>query len=233
MTNHRAFCLLLFLAACGAAPQPDAPAPGSQPAGDVASSPETARVEPGANASAYWPLRAGARYEYRGTFQGQVFEKTLVVRQVDVGSEAAYYFIESDDEERGGDSLIGAGNNIGAGLYVNRADGVYTADVLALSGARRVTPKAMRRMLPTPLAVGAVTHLDGHWAHTYTVEGFESVKVPAGAFERVVRVGIKAGENGADTESSTAWIAPDIGVVRWQRATGRVDELVAFHPPPK
>lgn len=74
-------------------------------------------------------------------------------------------------------------------------------------------------MFPFPMKVGTTVTSK----RTYEVKGFEAVTVPAGRYENVAKVETTEQSDGG---RSTVWLAPWVGVVRWERTSGRIDELV-------
>lgn len=82
-------------------------------------------------------------------------------------------------------------------------------------------------MLKLPPRIGDTTVIkDGENTRRFIVEAFEDLRVPAGLFKRCARIRIE--DTWPDTESTgDVWLAEGIGMIKWHRVTGRVDELVS------
>jgi hypothetical protein len=180
----------------------------------------------------YFPIVEGAEYTYKGTFNNNTYTEKVFVRKASRGGVTAYYFAKQD-AKTGGDTLLLAGNMIGHGLYfktdktLNTVDAPFTRDAENSLGGKQQT------MFTFPLAKGG-THAaavgKGTW--TYTVVGQEDVTVLAGTYKGCMK--IKIDEVWPDKKyEGYAWLAKDVGLVKWQRSTGRIDELVSVKLPPK
>jgi hypothetical protein len=221
--------------------------------------PPASPAPPAASPASLFPLVAGARYHFRSVFHGRPLDGWTVVRVAPVADQALYYFIQEDDEREGG-KLI-ASDNIGGGLYTSRGDGVYVGPLSFLDQVPSFRPDSIQLMVALPPKVKARTVVEispeQRWSREYVVDAIETVEVPAGTFpgsvcvtftdhmdleggeEAVVqlnpvhRVVEAVAEHLRDrvTQRARAWLAPGVGLVRWERATGRVDELVSYEIP--
>lgn len=193
--------------------------------------PATAEPAPRASPTTLFPLVTGARYTFHAVFRGRSLDWTTVVRHAPVAGKI-YYFVKEEDE-RGAEVFI-ASANIGGGLYASRADGVYVGPVGFLSRAPSVRPASMQLMVALPPKVNApvVVEIDPRerWSCEYVVDAIETVSVPAGTFPGSARITFTTTMNTV-TERARAWLAPGVGLVRWERATGRIDELVSYEIP--
>ena len=67
-----------------------------------------------------------------------------------------------------------------------------------------------------------------------TAAGCEKVNVPAGKFGRALKINIvdtwpkDDSFPGGSQYKSTAWFVKGLGLVKWIRTTGRIDELVSY-----
>jgi hypothetical protein len=200
---------------------------------------------------------AGARYHFRSVFDGRTLDGWTVVRVAPVADQVLYYFIQEDDEREGG-KLI-ASDNIGGGLYTSRGDGVYVGPLDFIDQLPSFHPDSIQLMVALPPKVKARTavELSPGWSREYVVDAIETVEVPAGTFPGSVCVtftdhmDLEGGEEAVVqlnpvhrvveavaellrdrvTLRARAWLAPGVGLVRWERATGRVDELVSYEIP--
>ena len=172
----------------------------------------------------YLPLMPGGSYAYAWTYEGRSGVDSETVRKVAVDGRPVFYFESSTGGRTS--SIIGA-NGIGLGAYEVRADGIYTRDVFWRNDLEKTTAKDAQLLLPSPLRSDFRTVLRGKDHDvTIVVRGFEDVTVPAGTFKRCLKLGIDA-EGG----SGTAWLAPGVGLVKWDKATGRKQVLAQVSRP--
>jgi len=75
-------------------------------------------------------------------------------------------------------------------------------------GWLRLTPWTGEEALPLPLAIGAMGPQSSAGLEAWSVEGEETVSVPAGEF-RALRCTLKT-----PSQESLLWITPGVGVVR-------------------
>jgi hypothetical protein len=180
---------------------------------------------------AYFPLVSGAEYNYKGTFEGKVYPKPVAVRTHDLGAVKGYYFVDFD--EKGETSQIVGTNCFGLGSY-RYADGKLLTDkAFWTRDLEKIDPKGAQTLLAFPLKAGAKTIVkDGDKVLSLTVVGPETVKVPAGTFEDCVKVTVEElwPKRGVRYEGAV-WLARDVGIVKRQYATGRIDELVSYKIP--
>lgn len=174
----------------------------------------------------------GTRYAFRGEFRGKPQEVELELRGVDVNGERILHF--ADVGARGG--LVAP--TFGLGALAFRADGLYTADVLAVADIPKLQRQKLGLMLALPAKVGGKAAMDVPAAgivpaksERYEVAAIERVTVPAGTFDDCVKLAV-ATEIDGERETSTVWLAPGVGPVKLARATGRVDELTKLTPAP-
>jgi len=192
-------------AATGSAAAPLAPAPGD---------------------ASYFPLVEGTEYTYRGTFMGKTYTDRVGVRKLTKGDATGFYFVKFDDA--GKPTLVLTGNMIGHGLLFTSDTGLATVDVLFTADVDSKFGGTRQSMFSFPLTKGGkhvVKAGKGTW--TYTVVGTEDVTVPLGAFKDCMKIKINEDWETAHYEGY-AWLAKGVGVVKWQRSTGRVDELVSI-----
>ncbi|MDQ3365070.1 MAG: hypothetical protein M3680_06555 [Myxococcota bacterium] len=103
-------------------------------------------------------------------------------------------------------------------------DGIYiVGETIADLGG---SPPAPARALAFPLKQGATGTVPGFIRTTYKVGARKPLKVPAGTF-RAWKITVTDPHN----KPGAVWIAPEVGIVKIQLPTGRVDELVKIEPP--
>lgn len=206
--------LTVWLLGCGGAGgepsiPPGGPAPSVAPAAD--------RPAPAASGP-YFPLVAGATYEYRGTFRGAEDLTQIVVKS---NGSGGFYFIDAPDAEK--DVVIIGSRSFGRGVYAVDATAIRTWEAFWVGEARDAQKGEGEVLLALPPRIGAKSKAGGA---ELVVEGFEAVKVPAGLFEGCVSIATRS-----EGKDGHVWLAPGVGMVKWVRITGRVDELVRYRIP--
>jgi hypothetical protein len=190
---------------------------------------------PAKPASDYFPLTPTTQYTYQGQYEDLRLGRTVKQRYVVLtkgvkraGSDVIY-FIEKDSETGRLIDLIEP-MMIGLGAYALGPDGIYTYDCGWLKDIDSIPPKKPKLFLRNPITVGEtvkITTDTGDSIRLYTVLGFEPVTVPAGHFDGALKIGLKTVSADGDAEQSFAWFAAGVGLVKWIRATGRVEELIS------
>jgi hypothetical protein len=177
-------------------------------------------------ADSWLPLYAGSTYAYDTNFNGRQSSTSVVAK---AGGGKTVYFSEGE-----GQALIGS--SFFRGVAEERADGIYA--VAIDNDAQIATPPPLTKIVSLPPKPGEVLPLQSPeldarqaaYAHvkrtvddTITVVGNEKVTVAAGTFDALVLQ-----TKNRDGETGKVWLAKGVGVVKWQRASGRVDELAHF-----
>ena len=196
----------------------------------------------------YFPLVPWSQYVYVGHFNDKSYKE--VIRLVDMAETKidGLCFINEDDAQK----LIagkktwddGIFSFLHIGLQVYRRSGIriYTScsDSVILPSNKLECLKE-QEMLRFPLKVG-----DQYQFH-YPIFGpscqkilkvisFESVTVPAGRFDRCAKIKVETtftsrDENRKIEVTDYAWLAENIGLVKLDRKTGRIDELLSYNIP--
>ncbi len=177
-------------------------------------------------ADSWLPLYAGSDYAYDTTFNGRQSTTSIVAK---AGGGKTVYFSEGE-----GQALIGS--SFFRGVAEERADGIYAAAID--NDAQIANPPPLTKIVSLPPKPGEVLPLQSPeldaraaaYAHTkrtvddtITVVGPDKVTVAAGTFDALL---IQTKNH--DGEIGKVWLAKGVGVVKWQRASGRVDELARF-----
>ena len=243
----------LCLAGCGASPPPSPTPAGAEGTPAASATVTTAAPEasgaPVASASpssaptstpaavplseSFLPLVDGARYDYNAKFKGRKINTTVLLKQLP-GTKDLFYFVDEEDKDK--QNPLISSSNIGEGVYSVRADGIYTGVATFFEHTSKVQKNSMQLLLATPPKVHAKTTVmidpRQNWTREHVVTAIETVKVPAGTFNGCVHLSITSKADDDDgAETSQAWLAPGVGLVRWERASGRVDELASFEIP--
>ena len=117
------------------------------------------------------------------------------------------------------------------GANTRLALGIDTLDCFWKAELAGLAPARAQRFLKLPPVAGATTTLvssDGDPRKKVTVEGFETIKVPAGTFDKCARIRINTTWRSGTKYTARIWLAPGIGLVKWIKNTGRVEELAAY-----
>lgn len=172
----------------------------------------------------YFPVAEGARWTYRGTFNARIDHETDVAVPFTVDGQQAWMFV--DEGDLGDGAAMPFAEMFGLGAYIVRPDGVLTADLMWANEATNLHIGDFQQMLALPPQVGAkiASQSDspdrsGGW----TVAEIGTVELGIGTFRDCARLDLGQG--------SFAWLCPDIGLVKWQFVTGRVEELEAWSIP--
>ena len=164
-----------------------------------------------------FPLRAGARWTFDGLHRGRVYRYTIAARPLLVEGRSVFAFYDLSDGPTG---RTLQGNMFADELFRRDGDQIRVADEHQPASEHLLLQFPLRERSSTEYRVGPRTT-------RVTVESRDQQSVPAGTFDCFRLSVVNAYENGR-TERHTVWLAPGVGMVRWQRASGRVDELVHF-----
>lgn len=148
-----------------------------------------------------------------------------------VGADV-FYFVE---EEKSKDTVQGLDvNMIGLGAYSKGQEGIYTYDCPWNHDLAKIPPKRPKLFMRSSLRVGETIKImsdDRSNAYEYSVLALEDLTVPAGRFEKALKLGIKMLYADGNSEASFAWFGSGVGLIKRIRATGRVEELVSYEKP--
>lgn len=215
---------LAALAGCAKPAAKAAPTSGAEPTPTSPPTPAPAPAVAPLPGAAYFPAVIGASYRYISHVpNGRVIDRPRNVKSAGLTAiPEAVQFEEVDAEAH---EVTSGFNMPGAELFWVTDDGLYTASDRSPVDLPR---SAGQRMVPFPPVVGGKgEYKHEYFGQTFTVEGFEEVKVPAGTFAGCLVLRIDTITN----EVGHAWFAPGVGLVKWARHTGRIDELVSYSIP--
>ncbi len=194
-------------------------------------------LKPYANADKngdYFPLVDNSSYTYRGHFRDKIYDMVLIVKEVSNRKLNGFYFVEKDRFEKLSSHASIYANMFGLGLYSKENNKLYTTRCDFVRELDSISPSEKQTMLTFPLKKGDKKVLHACKFVNYsllriqlTVVDFQTVDVPIGTFENCAKIKIE--EIWPWTKHvGYAWLAENIGLVKWIRTTGRVDELVSF-----
>ncbi len=198
----------------------------------------------------YFPLVPWSQYIYVGHFNDKSYKEVIRLVDVDMAEDKidGLCFINEDDAQKiiagkkTWDSGIYSTKNIGLGVYRRSGTRIYTICIdLLFSQSNKLEYLREQEMLRFPLKVG-----DRYQFHypffgpdgqkILKVISFESVTVPAGRFDRCAKIEVKTTYTSSDENrkiegTDYAWLAENIGLVKLERKTGRIDELLSYNIP--
>ncbi len=213
------------LAACASGPNEAESPPGPRSEATVVAVPTEATAEPSTIAApavrvasaSYLPLIDGARYTYAWSYEGRHEQEVLVTQRALPGAKR-FYFVEQSKLDA--ESVIVGTKMPGGGVYEERDGEVFTGvafwrrDVAGAPADALFIPKApavdQRIQVPN----------DDH-AVELVFRGTRPITVPAGTYPDALWADFKA-----EGVKGEVVFARGVGLVRWKRHTGRVDELV-------
>lgn len=166
-----------------------------------------------------FPLVEGSRWSYQGRHRGRSDRYTLELHAVKRDGQRVYLF-EAPDAEPADRILVG--NMFADELFRRDGSQVFVAD--------ESRPDDEHLLFGLPLRVGDETSYKVGVRETrLRVVAREEVTVPFGCFDAWRLELTETPASGREAVSSV-WLAPGVGLVRWERSTGRVDELLHYSP---
>ncbi len=166
-----------------------------------------------------FPLVAGSLWVYDGAFAGRSHRLTLELQRRLLAGKAYFAFVDPGAKAA---SLL-TGNMFGGDLFRREGPRIVVADELA---------GRPRTLVELPIEAGqAAAHVGPGYTMRTLVRGPEPVQVPAGRFEAIRIDTVTELPDGRVLEGAL-WLAPGVGLVKWQRETGRVDVLVTYRRGP-
>ena len=145
---------------------------------------------------------------------------TIVTKSVIKDGTDVFYFVE--EEKGNGTVQMLDVNMVGLGAYSKGPVGIYTYDCPWNQDLAKIPPKKPKLFIRSSLHIGDMLKVmsdDRSNAHEYTVLGFEDLTVPAGRFEKALKLGIKMLYADGNSEESFAWFGSGVGLIKRIRAT--------------
>ena len=177
--------------------------------------------------SSYFPLAEGSTYYFRGFFDGKESVDGIKVKKTTLnGNCTGYYFQDIDDSG----NIIGS-NMFGLGLYLRGIDGLYTIEAFWKNDIFKVHCSQKQKILPDSLNGEEKIEYLGQQSnpkYLLTVEGFENIEVPAGKFKDCVKIRIYTKWDNSKEYVEYVWLARGVGLVKWRKGTGRIEELINY-----
>jgi len=190
--------------------------------------PPATALAPAPSAAEFFPLREGRHYKYHGTFNDKNYDSDLVTRQDRLADGTTIYYFVTNDRDTGDDDHILLGAMFGLGAYGIDDKGIFTLEVFWRSELPKLLTSDKQPLFPSPLTVGATLQVrskNREWDATVSVEPPETITTKAGRFSDCLKLKMFERWKDGTEYTSYVWLAPNIGVIKWQRPTGRLEEL--------
>jgi hypothetical protein len=173
----------------------------------------------------YFPLIEGSTYTYRCTLDdGRIYVGTSVLRSHSLPDNTEVFYFDD-----GGGYIETSIFGLGCYYFENgklwTIEGSHKDDLQSISAIN--SQLIGSELLPDSTIV--VKSDDDNPITTLTAEGFESITIASGNFEKCLKINIHEQWLSGTEYNSTAWLAKDVGVVKWHRTTKRMDELVQYN----
>ena len=177
-----------------------------------------------------FPLLEGSEYTYRGNYRGKIdFSTYKVQAQLINDSVKVYYFIEKSDLEK--EFAIIGSNMFGLGTYLFSEGNLWTINASWKRNLSSIDIGQKQKLLPSILVPGEtckITGTNSNPIYKITIDLPEDITVPAGTFKNCLKINMVIYWSSGEEYISNIWLAENVGLVRWQRDTGKVEELVNY-----
>jgi len=180
------------------------------------------------SSSEFFPLVEGSKYVYRGTTtDGKVLIYTIIVKAFILPDDSkVFYFIDILDQ---GNSIIGS-NMFGLGSYFFDNSRLWTIESFWTEELQKINI-SKKQLLLDSLLIPTSSSLITTESKSIKIllEKFEYVSVPAGNFKHCAKLKITTKYHSGKEYISYVWLARGVGLIKWQKGTGKVDELISYH----
>jgi len=155
----------------------------------------------------------------------------VVKRIINNEGDTLYYFVDEDHH-----GAISA-NVFGQEMYWHEGRDVMTTEAYPFDDIKEMNKSTTafgNILVPSEIEVGAeyvLSNSDNSWVKEAKISGIEDINVKAGNFENCLKIVIKTKWEDGKTYSETIWLKRGVGMVKWIRTTGRIDELVKYSIP--
>ncbi len=195
-----------------------------------------AEVDVDAEKKSYLPLIPESSYTYEVVFNERKPQDTVIVKSAMRGDLEVFFFVDEADS-RNPDAIVST-NSFGLGLFVKTPEGIATLpcffrnELKAVKKGAAANPVMLLAKVPEKGRI--IDAIDAaRTKFKFDIEGYEDVTVAAGTFKECLKLKINEIQVKTTAEknvefTSTVWLAKGVGVVKWIRGTGRVDELAAY-----
>ncbi len=181
--------------------------------------------------SQYFPLHKGDIYHYHGNYKNKKYNDYLLVRSFTLSNRQNLFYFQKGTTKQS-NTLFG-NNMFGNGLYFINGNQLWTLEALSDFEFYKLDYNKIQKLLHEDLSEGnKITFMSNYNNSKDTIEilPFEDINVPAGNFTDCLKLKITTIWNKGDIDESYVWLAKNIGVIKWIKSTGRIDELVEYQP---
>ena len=177
--------------------------------------------------SDYFPLEDDSKYTYQGSLDdGRIDIGTIVVRSHQLPDGIQVYYFDDGNGISFCDS-----NMFGSGLYLFDKSGLWTIESAYEDELENLSISDKHLLIGSGLQAGTTFPFHDENLNpmrTLFVEGFQDVRTPAGEFKNCLKLQVTTKWPDGKEYKSFVWLAEDIGLVKWHRSSGRVDELIEY-----
>lgn len=186
-------------------------------------------VELDAASSDPFPLVENTKYTYKISYNGKQFLEELIVKKFDQDGIEGFYFedVENADKSKIADTMFGLGG------YTIEKGILKTFSLFRESDGSFKFLSQKKELFEFPLQKGMTVTIKAPYKkseYTFTVEEIEPIHIAAGKFDSSAKIK-KELKDADSTIVEYFWLVEGTGMVKWERNTGRIDELVLITPP--
>jgi hypothetical protein len=176
----------------------------------------------------YFPAKANTVQQYNVTLN-YAYDTPLesiekkICRAINIKGKTVYYFTTPDNEKDSGYAVIGSG------LFAN---GVFYFDNGRFMHApvfwkNDLVKAVFIELFPENIFLEkAYIFKDGEETREYIFKGFESIEIKNRKLDSCLKLVVEQ-HWPANKYTDTVWFRKNVGVVKWMRSTGRVEELIS------
>lgn len=179
----------------------------------------------------YFPLETPYKYIYKGTFTHNTTKKliidydTLSIKNYQNKNYNCYYFWENDPP------FYFVGFNIffwGACMYKDSS--LYICPISEESEIPDLKEENFILLFPSILKKGFINTLiySDNRKIKYTILGKDKITVNNNEYKDCIKILIEDSWDNKTPSSGYVWLKKGIGVVKWQRPTGKIHELLEY-----
>ncbi|MFH0895662.1 MAG: hypothetical protein V2A54_14595 [Bacteroidota bacterium] len=175
----------------------------------------------------YFPLKENSLYYYTATYNNLVFHDTIQLKKYSENNATCFYFHVVSDFGTGVD-LIESG--LFLGTYFRSGDSLFFINATDLEELKGKGKDQGQLVMTFPLIIGQshqVKAYDGD-STFINITGFENVSISGGTFKKCAMVERISFVNGFRFSTDLFWLAPDVGIVKIERLSGRKEELSGY-----
>ncbi len=173
----------------------------------------------------YFPLKHGVTYYYKVSFNGLEQVDGIQATEITTSKGEKIFYFENVTKP----SILIGYNTFGLGaFYIEKGD-VYAIAAHWMDDLGKINTEQKQLLIPKIMDAGQGLPLippGSDPVYTFNFEGFDDIRVPAGDFDKCLKFRMTASFKSGTEETAYIWLAKDIGMVRHQRSTGRIEELL-------